>query len=144
MKKSKENIRYLHYVAFGLFGLFIFANVLFFTSDICYACKTTINSSKGVYQTIPQSSWKEFEGKENVVILDIRTLEEFNSGHIDNAVNIDYYGANFKDELSKLDRDKIYLVYCRSGHRGKLSLPIFEELNFTEVYNLEGGFSSLN
>jgi len=75
----------------------------------------------------------------NFVILDVRTPEEFANEHIENAINLDYYSETFRDDLSKLDKNKTYLIYCRSGHRSENSLNIMKELNFREVYNMLGG-----
>ena len=73
------------------------------------------------------------------VIIDVRTPEEFADGHIENAINLDYYSETFGDELNKLDKKKTYLVYCRSGRRSRNALDIMEELNFREAYNMSGG-----
>ena len=73
------------------------------------------------------------------VILDVRTPEEFANGYIENAINLDYYSDTFRDELNKLDKNKTYLIYCRSGNRSGKALNIMEELNFREVYNMMGG-----
>ena len=54
---------------------------------------------------------------QNFVIIDVRTPEEYASGHIEKAINLDYYSETFKDELNKLDKNKTYLIYCRSGRR---------------------------
>ena len=72
------------------------------------------------------------------VILDVRTPEEYNSGHIRNAINIDYKSSNFKDEVNKLDKNKIYAVYCHSGRRAAASADIMEELGFKNIYNIGG------
>ena len=72
------------------------------------------------------------------VILDVRTPEEFNSGHIQNAINIDYKSANFRDEVNKLDKNKIYVVYCHSGRRATPSGDIMEQLGFKNIYNIGG------
>jgi rhodanese-related sulfurtransferase len=77
------------------------------------------------------------------IIIDVRTLEEFSGGHIENAINLDYYSETFRDELNKLDKDKPYLIYCRSGGRSANALNIMEELNFREVYNILGGINQL-
>ena len=73
------------------------------------------------------------------VIIDVRTPEEFADGHIENAINLDYYSETFQDELNKLDKNKTYLIYCRSGKRSSNALNIMQELNFREVYNMSGG-----
>ena len=73
------------------------------------------------------------------VIIDVRTPEEFADGHIENAINLDYYSETLRDELNKLDKGKKYLIYCRSGNRSGKALNIMQELNFREVYNMSGG-----
>lgn len=75
------------------------------------------------------------------VILDVRTPDEFSSGHIEGAENFDYYGPNFADLLDNLDKDEAYFVYCRSGSRSGSVLRMMDELGFREVYNLYGGIS---
>ncbi len=73
------------------------------------------------------------------IILDVRTAEEFGSGHLANAVNLDYYSPDFKSNLGKLDRNKEYLVYCRTGARSTAATQIMADLGFTKVHNLSGG-----
>jgi rhodanese-related sulfurtransferase len=74
-----------------------------------------------------------------LVILDIRTPAEFAQGHIAGALSIDYYSPQFKSALDRLDREKTYLVYCRSGNRSKKAMKIFEELGFARIYHMTGG-----
>ena len=75
----------------------------------------------------------------NFVILDVRTPEEFLGEHIENAVNLDYYSDTFKNDLDKLDKNKTYLIYCRSGNRSENALNIMKEIDFRELYNMLGG-----
>ena len=73
------------------------------------------------------------------IIIDVRTVDEFNSGHIANAINIDYYSPDFESIIGKLDRNRQYLVYCRTGIRGAAATQIMVGLDFKEVHNLSGG-----
>ena len=73
------------------------------------------------------------------VIIDVRTPEEFADGHIENAINIDFRSDNFKSEIETLERDKTYLIYCRSGNRSRGALEIMIDLGFMEVYHLSTG-----
>ena len=73
------------------------------------------------------------------IIIDVRTPEEFAEEYIENAVNTDFYSETFRDELNNLDKNKSYLIYCRSGGRSGNALNIMAELNFREVYNISGG-----
>jgi len=84
---------------------------------------------------------KENADSGNFVILDVRKLEEFQSGYIENAVNIDYSSQNFKNEVGKLDKAKTYFVYCRSGNRSREAIKIMKDLGFENIYNLESGMS---
>jgi rhodanese-related sulfurtransferase len=79
------------------------------------------------------------DGDGDFVILDVRTHEEFSEGHIENAVNIDFYNDAFPDELDTLDKDTTYLIYCRSGSRSGRTRNIMKKLGFKNVFNMEGG-----
>lgn len=74
-----------------------------------------------------------------VVVLDVRTPEEFAEGHLENAINIDFYAADFADQLAGLDPDTEYVVYCRSGNRSGQTIPIMADLGFQSVHDVEGG-----
>ena len=78
-------------------------------------------------------------GSTDLVLLDIRTPREFESGHIQGAVLLDFYSRDFVERLKTLDRGKTYLVYCRSGNRSAKSLSLFNQLGFTHAYHLETG-----
>jgi rhodanese-related sulfurtransferase len=82
---------------------------------------------------------QENKDNPNFVILDVRTPEEFLGEYIENAVNLDYYSDTFRNNLDKLDKNKTYLIYCRSGRRSENALNIMKELDFREVYNMLGG-----
>ena len=84
---------------------------------------------------------QENKDNPNFVILDVRTPEEFLGEYIENAINLDYYSDTFRDDLDKLDKNKTYLIYCRSGRRSENALNIMEELDFKEVYNMLGGIT---
>ena len=73
------------------------------------------------------------------VILDVRTPEEFADGHIEKAINMDFYSETFRDELNKLDKNKAYLLHCRSGNRSGKTLNIMKELKFMKIYHMTGG-----
>ena len=77
----------------------------------------------------------------DVVVLDIRTPREFKSGHIRGAQLLDYYSSDFVEKLKRLDREKTYLVYCRSGNRSGKSLVIFEKLGFQRAFHLATGIN---
>lgn len=76
----------------------------------------------------------------NIVILDVRTKDEFDDGHLNNAINIDVKQENFTSEIAKLDKNKTYVIYCRSGHRSGRGLNIMKENSFKRIYHMNDGF----
>ncbi len=83
---------------------------------------------------------KKHSGDTNFVILDVRTPEEFNSGHLEKAILIDYKSANFQDKISRFDKNKKYLVYCKGGVRSLGAVEIMKNQNFKNLYHLYEGF----
>ena len=83
--------------------------------------------------------FKEFKGKDELVILDIRSKEEFENNHIPDAINIDFCSKSFYRILKLLDRSKMYLVYCKSGMFSEEAVIMMKELDFERVYNLQKG-----
>jgi rhodanese-related sulfurtransferase len=74
-----------------------------------------------------------------MIVLDVRTAKEFNEGHIEGAINIDFHAPDFEDQISELSRDVPYLVHCRSGRRSTLALETLKTMEFTDITHLDGG-----
>jgi rhodanese-related sulfurtransferase len=74
----------------------------------------------------------------NFIILDVRTPEEFADGHIENAVNINFRSESFALELNKLDHNKTYFVYCRTGNRSYDAVDLMARFGFTSIVRLDG------
>ena len=92
----------------------------------------------------PQEAFTLIQNNQNnpdFVIIDVRTPEEFDGEHIENATNINFYSEAFRDMLNTLDKNKTYLIYCAVGGRSGSALDIMAELNFKEVYNMSGGIN---
>jgi rhodanese-related sulfurtransferase len=91
----------------------------------------------------PQEAFKLIEKHKddfNLVILDVRPQDEFEIEHINGAKNLDYDGHEFRKKVEKIDKEKNYIIYCRSGVRGEYFMGIMKELGFHQVYNILGGF----
>jgi phage shock protein E len=87
-------------------------------------------------------SVSEFSSKvaeAGVITLDVRTPGEFNQGHIEGALLVDFQSGNFENEIASLDKSKTYAVYCRSGSRSGQAVKVMSEAGFTNIYNLNGG-----
>lgn len=85
---------------------------------------------------------KLIEEKPQMLVLDVRTPEEFAAGHIQKALNINYYDQNFKKDIQRLDKQKTYLIYCASGNRSSKARVILTQIGITNLYHLDGGFKA--
>lgn len=77
--------------------------------------------------------------EQSVVIIDVRTPEEFADGHIANSINIDFYESDFKKKAGLLDISKTYVIYCRSGRRSASAEKILKDMGFKNLYNVKEG-----
>jgi phage shock protein E len=77
---------------------------------------------------------------QGAIILDVRTAEEFASGHIENAYNLPLQSLQF--QLTNLDKSASYVVYCRSGNRSEQALKLMSNTGFSRVHN-GGGLSEM-
>lgn len=75
----------------------------------------------------------------SLLILDVRTAPEYRAGHLKGSLNLDIRSPSFADELDALDRNRAYLVYCRTGVRSSRAVAIMRSLGFRELYDLAGG-----
>lgn len=103
---------------------------LFFVANAC---------NQKTPEDVTPAQAKELMGKEDVVVLDVRTPEEWDNGHIEGARHINFYDDNFKDEVAELPKDKEYVVYCYSGGRSAKAVHLMKEEGFKNLHNLEGG-----
>lgn len=102
---------------------------------------TLISCAQGQVQgTIaPIQFQKVIDDKKALQLVDVRTLEEFKDGHIKGAIIIDYYKADFKIQLDRLDKSKPIAIYCTVGWRSGKALKMLKKLGFNEAYDLDGG-----
>lgn len=114
-----------------------FAGYHISSSGLCLAFCEPAESS------VNATRFSEKMNGENTIVIDIRTKEEFESGHIPGAENIDFYQtAQFSAYLDGLDKTKRYLIYCKSGNRSNQAYEIMKEKGFLNVTELQGGILS--
>ncbi|MFC2188290.1 rhodanese-like domain-containing protein [Fulvivirgaceae bacterium LMO-SS25] len=91
--------------------------------------------------TIHASEFQEIyaDKKDSINLIDVRTAEEFESGHIPTAMNIDIRGHSFTEEIAKLPKEKTYHLVCRSGARSASACEYMESIGFKDVINVAGG-----
>lgn len=97
------------------------------------------NESDGSYQQITQEEAKEMMDNQEVIILDVREQDEYDSGHIPGAVLLPV-GTIDKDTAAAAipEEESVVLVYCRSGNRSKTASSTLAELGYTNIYELGG------
>jgi rhodanese-related sulfurtransferase len=82
---------------------------------------------------------QEHQADTNFIILDVRTPDEYKSGHIENSICINFESADFKENVSKLDKIKTYLVYCHGEGRSGAGIKIMKNMGFSNLILLLKG-----
>ena len=117
-----------------MLGLAVVAIVWFAAADIPReASKNPLMKPAEAFALIQKN-----KGHPQFVVLDVRTPEEFNTGHLEGAINVNFNGSAFKEEIGRLDREKTYLVYCRTGRRSEEAVRIMRDLGFKHLLQFEG------
>jgi len=97
--------------------------------------------SNGIDVSIDE--FKEKYAEDAGVVIDVRTQEEYNEGHlVKTDMQLDLMNGEFEDSLEELDKDKTYYLYCRTGNRSGQAARIMKSEGFDKVYNI-GGFDDL-
>ena len=135
---TEKIMRIITFIIFFLIIIFFFQNnQSLFDRFIDEATQ----EQKNIHVLISPQEYKTKLDSEEYIHIDIRTQDEHNQEKISKSLLIDFNSPNFKEELSKLDKNKKYLYYYYSGGRSRKATFIFEELKFKEIYMLDGGIS---
>lgn len=78
----------------------------------------------------------------NGILVDVRTPEEYKEGHIDNALNINWFDSDFAKRISTLEKGKYIYVYCKKGGRSAKAAKFLDSLGYKKVVDLEGGYDA--
>lgn len=121
-----------------------FLLILFVLTIILTGCTNmdkNNNTQETTYKKISAQDAKSIIDSEDVIILDVRTPEEYNSGHIENAVLLPVTEITDKAEEVLPDKDAKILVYCRSGNRSATAAKDLINMGYTNVFDF-GGINS--
>lgn len=89
------------------------------------------------------SDWKQKIEEEPGVIVDVRTQNEYDQGHLADAdLQFDFNSGEFEEKVDDLDKDKTYYLYCRTGNRSGKAAELMKKRGFENVHNI-GGFNDL-
>ncbi|WP_243349797.1 rhodanese-like domain-containing protein [Parabacteroides sp. FAFU027] len=100
----------------------------------------TAMAQNGKIQSLSVNDFEKAIKQKKVQLVDVRTPEEFKSGHIKGALNIDVKNPDFDNQILKLKKKSPVAVYCRSGHRSKIAAQKLSEKGFA-VIELDRGFN---
>mgnify|MGYP003109942489 CR=1 FL=1 len=119
-------------------------NLLFLITAIftysLISCNAQVETKEVREITVPEAKTILAE-EPNAIILDVRTPEEFQEGHIENAILINFFDENFEEQVALLDKNKPVFIYCRSGNRSNKAGKILADLGFTEIYDITEGYA---
>lgn len=122
-------MKYNKYIAYGVVGIIVVVlGLLAFRS-----VPTKLSGAQFI---------EKYTNTPNAVLVDVRTPGEFSSGHIDTSINIDFENSSFISEIKKLDPNKTYFVYCRSGNRSGQAVSVMKSNGMKNIYELDGGLIS--
>jgi len=98
-----------------------------------------MNAQEATIKNVNSIEFKKLIEKKDGILLDVRTLYEFEDGHIKDAVQLNYYAFSFRKNVLLLPKDKPVYLYCRTGYRSKKTAKILIENGYKNVYNFENG-----
>lgn len=98
------------------------------------------NVFKRLYRSKEDITMKEFQelikANNNIVLLDVRSIQEYNEGHLNGAINIPLHELGFKAERILKDKNSIIIAYCSAGIRSKKAVVLLKKLGYRNLYNI--------
>ena len=94
------------------------------------------------HQVVSAEKFNEMLAEDDIQLIDVRTVAEYNQGTIGNAINIDVLSSDFNTKIAELDKSKKTLIFCQSGGRSGRAGASMEEMGFGTVVDLSEGYSS--
>ena len=112
--------------------------ILLFFLLIIYSCQIFESSEINV---ISDAQFTEIQDTDYILV-DVRTTEEYESGHIQDAVNFDFYSESFQNDILTLDKSSSIILYCRTQNRSTKTANYLKENGYKEITVLAGGITS--
>ena len=112
--------------------------IIFFSLLLVYSCQ--IFESREI-NVISDTQFIEIQDTDYILV-DVRTIEEYESGHIQDAINFDFYSKSFQKEILSLDKSSSIILYCRTQNRSTKTANYLKENGYKEITVIEGGITS--
>ena len=112
--------------------------VVFFSLLLIYSCQIFESTEINL---ISDTQFIEIQDTEHILV-DVRTIDEYESGHIQDAVNFDFYSESFQKEILSIEKSSSIILYCRTQNRSIKTANYLKENGYKEITVLEGGITS--
>lgn len=116
--------------------------ILLILSTLLISVSCQSQSSNGVQLVNTHQFQAKMQELKDETLLDVRTPGEYEAGHLANAMNVNWNGNDFEQQVSKLDKNKPVMVYCQAGGRSAAAAAKLESMGFKEVYDMQGGYGT--
>lgn len=104
---------------------------------------TSAQDTKAEYtQLAPEAFKTAISANDSPIIIDVRTPNEFQEGHIEGATLINFYDGNFQEQINTLPKDETIYIYCRSGNRSGQAANMMLKSGFGKIVELDGGMNA--
>ena len=91
---------------------------------------------------MPIVEWDDSKLQEDVLLVDVRTPAEFENGHLEGAVNIDFLARDFVENWTQIEKDRTIYVYCKVGGRSAKAAALLDSLGYRNIIDLTGGYDA--
>jgi len=98
-------------------------------------------SSCAQSKSIPITEFSQNDTNKGILV-DVRTPEEFRAGHIDKALNVNWYDSDFANQFAEIEKHNTIFLYCKKGGRSAKAASFLDSLGYENVINLEGGYDA--
>ena len=112
--------------------------VVFFSLLLINSCQIFESTEINL---ISDTQFIEIQNTEHILV-DVRTIEEYESGHIQDAVNFDFYSESFQKEILSIEKSSSIILYCRTQNRSIKTANYLKENGYKEITVIEGGITS--
>ena len=112
--------------------------IIFFSLIFIFSCEFFNPTEVNI---ISDNQFLEIQDTDYTLI-DVRTTEEYESGHIQNALNFDFYSESFQKDILTLEKTSQIILYCRTQNRSTKTADFLKENGYREIKVIEGGITS--